>query len=170
MPKCNAHLKSWSILLVPACTSFHKIEIDVDPFPSWSLLLEWWKLDLNYSISKILWIITTGLKKSQLDSTVPDYPFKWYINKLSWTSWGLFGNYFRKIGQMMENVLLIPPSHLSIFPLPKALDIYVYCRTRTFRVCLYIAYLASGAASLYIKTLYFCLFFSHWWGWRQFSF
>ena len=30
---------------------------------------------------------------------------------------------------------------------------FVYCRTRNFRVCLYIAYLASGAASLYIKTL-----------------
>ena len=30
---------------------------------------------------------------------------------------------------------------------------YIYCRTRNFRVCLYIAYLASGAASLYIKTL-----------------
>ena len=31
--------------------------------------------------------------------------------------------------------------------------ICIYCRTRNFRVCLYIAYLASGAASLYIKTL-----------------
>ena len=30
-----------------------------------------------------------------------------------------------------------------------------YCRTRNFRVCLYIAYLACGSASLYIKTLYF---------------
>ena len=36
--------------------------------------------------------------------------------------------------------------------------IYIYCRTRNFRVCLYIAFIASGAASLYIKTLYFCLF------------
>ena len=27
-------------------------------------------------------------------------------------------------------------------------------------MCLYIAYIASGAASLYIKTLYFCLFFA----------
>ena len=33
-----------------------------------------------------------------------------------------------------------------------------YCITRNFRVCLYIAYIASGAASLYIKTVYFCLF------------
>ena len=33
--------------------------------------------------------------------------------------------------------------------------IYIYCRTRNFRVCLYIAYLACGSASLYIKTLYF---------------
>ena len=31
----------------------------------------------------------------------------------------------------------------------------IYCRTRNFRVCLYIAYLACGSASLYIKTLYF---------------
>ena len=30
-----------------------------------------------------------------------------------------------------------------------------YCRTRNFRVCLYIAYLACCSASLYIKTLYF---------------
>ena len=33
-----------------------------------------------------------------------------------------------------------------------------YCRSRNFRVCLYIANIASGAASLYMKTLYFCLF------------
>ena len=33
--------------------------------------------------------------------------------------------------------------------------IYIYCRTQNFRVCLYIAYLACGSASLYIKTLYF---------------
>ena len=31
----------------------------------------------------------------------------------------------------------------------------IYCRTRNSRVCLYIAYLACGSASLYIKTLYF---------------
>ena len=34
---------------------------------------------------------------------------------------------------------------------------FIYCRTRNFRVCLYIAYLACGSASLYIKTLYFFL-------------
>ena len=34
-------------------------------------------------------------------------------------------------------------------------NLMLYCRTRNFRVCLYIAYLACGSASLYIKTLYF---------------
>ena len=33
----------------------------------------------------------------------------------------------------------------------------VYCRTHNVSVCLYIAYIACGSASLYIKTLYFCL-------------
>ena len=32
-----------------------------------------------------------------------------------------------------------------------------YCRTHNVRVCLYIAYMACGSASLYIKTLYFFL-------------
>ena len=32
-----------------------------------------------------------------------------------------------------------------------------YCRTHNVRVCLYIAYIACGSASLYIKTLYFFL-------------
>ena len=37
----------------------------------------------------------------------------------------------------------------------------VYCRTHNLRVCLYIAYIACGSASLYIKMLYFfiCTFF-----------
>ena len=37
--------------------------------------------------------------------------------------------------------------------------IYVitYCRTCNVSVCLYIAYIACGSASLYIKTLYFYL-------------
>ena len=30
----------------------------------------------------------------------------------------------------------------------------IYCRTHNVRVCLYIAYIAFGSASLYIKTLY----------------
>ena len=34
---------------------------------------------------------------------------------------------------------------------------YHYCRTHNVRVCLYVAYIASGSASLYIKTLYFFL-------------
>ena len=36
-----------------------------------------------------------------------------------------------------------------------------HCRTHNLRVCLYIAYIACGSASLYIKTLYFliCTFF-----------
>ena len=34
-----------------------------------------------------------------------------------------------------------------------------YCRTHSVRVCLYIAYIACGSASLYIKTLYFFLYF-----------
>ena len=33
----------------------------------------------------------------------------------------------------------------------------IYCRTRNVHVCLYIAYIACGSASLYIKTLYFFL-------------
>ena len=33
----------------------------------------------------------------------------------------------------------------------------IYCRTHNFRVCLYIAYIACGSASLYIKTLYFLI-------------
>ena len=33
--------------------------------------------------------------------------------------------------------------------------INMYCRTHNVRVCLYIAYIACGSASLYIKTLYF---------------
>ena len=33
--------------------------------------------------------------------------------------------------------------------------IYIYCRTHNLCVCLYIAYIACGSASLYIKTLYF---------------
>ena len=32
-----------------------------------------------------------------------------------------------------------------------------YCRTHNVRVCLYIANIACGSASLYIKTLYFFL-------------
>ena len=32
-----------------------------------------------------------------------------------------------------------------------------YCRTHNVRVCLYIAYIAFGSASLYIKSLYFFL-------------
>ena len=35
--------------------------------------------------------------------------------------------------------------------------IYDYCRTHNVRVCLYIAYIACGSASLYIKTLYYFL-------------
>ena len=31
---------------------------------------------------------------------------------------------------------------------------YIYCRTHNVSVCLYIAYIACGSASLYIKTLY----------------
>ena len=31
----------------------------------------------------------------------------------------------------------------------------VYCRTQNVCVCLYIAYIACGCASLYMKTLYF---------------
>ena len=34
---------------------------------------------------------------------------------------------------------------------------YEYCRTHNVSVCLYIAYIACGSASLYIKTLYFFL-------------
>ena len=34
---------------------------------------------------------------------------------------------------------------------------YVYCRTHNVSVCLYIAYIACGSVSLYIKTLYFFL-------------
>ena len=33
----------------------------------------------------------------------------------------------------------------------------MYCRTHNIRVCLYIAYIVCGSASLYIKTLYFFL-------------
>ena len=33
-----------------------------------------------------------------------------------------------------------------------------YCRTHNVRVCLYIAYIACGSASLYIKTLYLLFF------------
>ena len=33
----------------------------------------------------------------------------------------------------------------------------IYCRTHNVSVCLYIAYIACGSASLYIKTLYFFL-------------
>ena len=32
-----------------------------------------------------------------------------------------------------------------------------FCRAHNIRVCLYIAYIACGSASLYIKTLYFFL-------------
>ena len=32
-----------------------------------------------------------------------------------------------------------------------------YCNTHNVRVCLYIAYIACGSTSLYIKTLYFFL-------------
>ena len=32
-----------------------------------------------------------------------------------------------------------------------------YCRTHNVSVCLYIAYIVCGSASLYIKTLYFFL-------------
>ena len=32
-----------------------------------------------------------------------------------------------------------------------------YCRTHNLRVCSYIAYIACGSSSLYIKTLYFLL-------------
>ena len=35
--------------------------------------------------------------------------------------------------------------------------IFGYCRTHNVRVCLYIAYIACGSASLFIKTLYFFL-------------
>ena len=34
--------------------------------------------------------------------------------------------------------------------------VYIYCRTHNVSVCLYIAYIAFGSASLYIKT-YFLL-------------
>ena len=34
---------------------------------------------------------------------------------------------------------------------------FIYCRTHSVSVCLYIAYIACGSASLYIKTLYFFL-------------
>ena len=37
------------------------------------------------------------------------------------------------------------------------LEIFAYCRTHNVRVCLYIAYIACGSASLYIKMLYFFL-------------
>ena len=33
----------------------------------------------------------------------------------------------------------------------------IYCRTHNVSICLYIAYIACGSASLYIKTLYFFL-------------
>ena len=33
----------------------------------------------------------------------------------------------------------------------------LYCRTHNVSVCLYIAHIACGSASLYIKTLYFSL-------------
>ena len=33
----------------------------------------------------------------------------------------------------------------------------LYCRTHNVSVCLYVAYIACGSASLYIKTLYFYL-------------
>ena len=36
-----------------------------------------------------------------------------------------------------------------------SIQFYPYCRTHNLRVCLYIAYIAYGSASLYIKTLYF---------------
>ena len=36
-------------------------------------------------------------------------------------------------------------------------QVSVYCRTHNVRVCLYIAYIACGSNSLYIKTLYFFL-------------
>ena len=35
--------------------------------------------------------------------------------------------------------------------------INMYCRTHNVSVCLYIAYIACGSTSLYIKTLYFFL-------------
>ena len=36
-------------------------------------------------------------------------------------------------------------------------SLYGYSRTHNVRVCLYIAYIACGSASLYIKTMYFFL-------------
>ena len=44
--------------------------------------------------------------------------------------------------------------HLVVLPV---CDIFLYRRTDNVRVCLYIAYIAYGTASLYIKTLYFFL-------------
>ena len=43
--------------------------------------------------------------------------------------------------------------------IPQILEglIYDYCRTYNVSVCLYVAYIACGSVSLYIKTLYFLL-------------
>ena len=51
--------------------------------------------------------------------------------------------------------------HIHPFISGRTFDL-TYCRTHNLRVCLYIAYIACGSTSLYIKTLYFfiCTFFT----------
>ena len=52
-----------------------------------------------------------------------------------------------------------PAPHLQIF-CKCAFNVEIkYCRTHNLRVCLYIAYIACGSALLYIKMLYFFLYF-----------
>ena len=63
------------------------------------------------------------------------------------------------MGSLEDNVLMIHIYRIILgndvgwFMITGSSIYFKYCRTRNFRVCLYIAYLASGAASLYIKTL-----------------
>ena len=51
--------------------------------------------------------------------------------------------------------ILLPLSHAVLFN--ENVIRFKYCRTHNVSVCLYIAYITCGSASLYIKTLYFFL-------------
>ena len=62
-----------------------------------------------------------------------------------------------KIFKKLENEKILVIHQLEVF----VWQFFTYCRTHNVPVCLYIAYIASGSAKLYIKTLYFfiCTFF-----------
>ena len=56
-------------------------------------------------------------------------------------------------------IILVSDEHFKVEPYPihGSFLKFEYCRTHNVSVCLYIAYIACGSASLYIKTLYFFL-------------